>query len=101
MQRQKNVIIVGASDKGQNLALFSNYGNLNTINAPGVGIVSAVPGNKFESMDGTSMASPVVAGAIALYKSIKPNATNIEIKRKLISTSQKGKVINVEKFLKS
>lgn len=101
MQRQKNVIIVGASDKGQNLALFSNYGNLNTINAPGVGIVSAVPGNKFEPMDGTSMACPVVAGAIALYKSIKPNATNIEIKRKLISTSQKGKIINVEKFLKS
>jgi subtilisin family serine protease len=59
-----------------------------------------VPGNNFAAMDGTSMAAPIVSGAIALYKSIYPNATNSEIKRKLKSSSQIGNVINVEMLLK-
>jgi subtilisin family serine protease len=82
------------------MAEFSNYGKFNTIQAPGVQIVSAIPGNKFEAMDGTSMAAPIVAGAVALYKSLRPNATNEQIKNKLFQTAQPGDVINVELFLK-
>jgi subtilisin family serine protease len=100
MQRYENAIIVGAVDKRMQMAEFSNYGKFNTIQAPGVQIISAIPGNKFEAMDGTSMAAPIVAGAIALYKSLRPNATNREIKNKLIQTAQQGGVINVELFLK-
>jgi subtilisin family serine protease len=100
MQRYENAIIVGAVDRDMKLASFSNYGAFNTICAPGVQIVSAVPGNSFAAMDGTSMAAPIVSGAIALYKSIYPNATNSEIKRKLKSSSQIGNVINVELLLK-
>jgi subtilisin family serine protease len=100
MQRYENAIIVGAVDRDMNIASFSNYGNFNTICAPGVQIVSAVPGNKFAPMDGTSMAAPIISGAIALYKSIYPRATNSEIKRKLKSSSQSGNVINVELLLK-
>jgi len=99
MQRYKNAIIVGAVDKRLQMAEFSNYGDFNTIQAPGVQIVSAIPGNKFEAMDGTSMAAPIVAGAVALYKSINPNATNSEIKNKLIQTAYSNRVINVELFL--
>jgi subtilisin family serine protease len=100
MQRYENAIIVGAVDRDMKLAIFSNYGAFNTICAPGVQIVSAVPGNSFESMDGTSMAAPIVSGAIALYKSINPNASNSEIKKKLKNSSQIGNVINVELLLK-
>lgn len=100
MQRYNNAIIVGAVDQKKKLAGFSNYGDFNTIHAPGVQIVSAIPGNTFKAMDGTSMAAPIVAGAIALFKSLHPNATNSVIKEKLINTAQEGKIINVVSFLK-
>jgi subtilisin family serine protease len=99
MQRYSNAIIVGAVDKNKKLASFSNHGEYNTINAPGVQIVSAIPGNNFEPMDGTSMATPIVSGAVALYKSVHPSATNTEIKRKLNSSAQAGKILDVELFL--
>lgn len=100
MQRYENAIIVGAVDQRMRMAEFSNYGKFNTIQAPGVQIVSAIPGSAFEAMDGTSMAAPIVAGAVALYKSLHPNATNKEIKNKLVQTASQGGVINVELFLK-
>jgi subtilisin family serine protease len=100
MQRYENAIIVGAVDKRMQLAEFSNYGKYNTVQAPGVQIVSAIPGNAFEAMDGTSMAAPIVAGAVALYKSLHPNATNKEIKNKLVQTARQGGVIQVALFLK-
>jgi subtilisin family serine protease len=100
MQRYENAIIVGAVDQRNQLAEFSNYGEYNTVQAPGVQIVSAIPGGVFEALDGTSMAAPIVSGAVALYKSLNPNATNPEVKRKLTQTTQQGGVINVELFLK-
>jgi subtilisin family serine protease len=100
MQRYENTIIVGAVDRRMKFAEFSNYGDFNTIQAPGVQIVSAIPGNTYAPMDGTSMAAPIVSGAVALYKSIYPDATNKEIKEKLINSAQHLKVINVESFLK-
>lgn len=100
MQRYENTIIVGAVDRRMKFAEFSNYGDFNTIQAPGVQIVSAIPGNTYAPMDGTSMAAPIVSGAVALYKSLYPNATNKEIKSKLVQTAQQGGVINVELILK-
>ncbi len=72
MQRSKYTIKVSAVDKHENKASFSNYGEFSTISAPGVHIYSSVPGNRYEYMDGTSMAAPVVSGGIALIKSINP-----------------------------
>ncbi len=100
MQRYENAIIVGAVDRRMQMAEFSNYGNYNTVQAPGVQIVSAIPGNAFEAKDGTSMAAPIVAGAVALYKSLHPNASNQEIKNKLVQTAQQGGIVNVELLLK-
>lgn len=54
---------------------FTNYSTGTNISAPGVSVYSSFPRQSFEMKDGTSMASPIVAGAIALMKSIKPDIT--------------------------
>ncbi len=64
------------------LADFSNYGKNNVdIFAPGAEIYSAVPGNKYESYGGTSMAAPAVAGVAALIRSYYPTLTAAQIKK--------------------
>jgi subtilisin family serine protease len=76
-QRPKNIIIVSAVDKNNrntSKAEFSNYGEYSTVSAPGVGIYSSY-GAGYMSMDGTSVASSVVAGSIALMKSLNRNIT--------------------------
>lgn len=58
---------VGASDEKDVIAEFSNFGKLVDVFAPGVGILSTFPNGKTETLDGTSMASPHVAGIGAYY----------------------------------
>lgn len=80
-----NMITVGASAKtnDENLvASFSNYGKHSVdVFAPGVAIYSTVLGSEYENNDGTSMASPVVAGVAAVLKSYFPKLTYADIKR--------------------
>jgi hypothetical protein len=79
------------------MANFSNYGATTVhIGAPGVKILSTVPGNKYDSFNGTSMASPHVAGAAALLKAMYPKASWKRIKARLlynadITTALSGK----------
>jgi subtilisin family serine protease len=58
---------VGASDETDTIADFSNFGKVVDVFAPGVGILSTFPGGKTETLDGTSMASPHVAGLGAYF----------------------------------
>jgi subtilisin len=54
--------------------------------APGVDIISAVPGNRYKSMSGTSMATPHVAGLAALLFEAKPGATIDEVERAILKS---------------
>jgi thermitase len=71
------VIAVSAVDNRLNRAVFSNYiSDIEMgIAAPGVQIYSTIPSNKYASFNGTSMATPYVAGLLGLMKSIKPKLT--------------------------
>jgi subtilisin family serine protease len=91
MQRNRSGIKVSAIDPNGEKASFSNFGKYSTISAPGVHIYNSIPGNRYDYLDGTSMAAPIVTGGIALIKSLKPDISN----RDLIELIQKtGKPIN-------
>ncbi len=82
-----SVIAVGATDSGDNLANFSNAGPGIELVAPGVQILSTVRGSNYETMDGTSMATPYVAGVAALIRSAEPNLTAAQVRDRLKTTA--------------
>ena len=65
---------VAASTKSDFKAGYSNFGPCVDIFAPGSGIISAYPNRKFETLDGTSMATPHVSGVFAVLLSTKSYA---------------------------
>jgi cell wall-associated protease len=86
----KTWIEVGASDRDQSPAPFSNYGKKSVnVFAPGVQIFNTYPEGKYKSMEGTSMASPVVAGLAALIRSYYPHLTAIQVKKAIESSVEK------------
>jgi subtilisin family serine protease len=82
-----NQINVAATTVDDFMIYFSNRG-YRTVNiaAPGVGIFSTIPGNRVESMDGTSMAAPLVSGVAALLLSARPSATAQQIKSAILNS---------------
>jgi subtilisin family serine protease len=72
-----NLIFVAASDARDNLASFTAYGKNNVkLAAPGVDILTYIPGGLIVPASGTSYAAPMVSGTLALMKSLVPGATN-------------------------
>lgn len=82
-----SIIAVAATDRADRLASFSNWGATTVdVAAPGVGILSTVPNTRYASYSGTSMATPHVAGTIALMAAANPQATAAQLKAALLST---------------
>lgn len=82
-----NVITVGATYKNEFFAPFSNYGTkMVDIAAPGMLIHSAIPGNEYLQVSGTSQAAPYVANVAAKIKEANPTLRPVDIKKILLGT---------------
>ena len=85
-----DVIGVVSVDRTNNRASGSSYGTWGDVAAPGADIWSTYYNGSYWPKSGTSMASPVVAGVAALYKSVHPDATPAQITARLKATATKG-----------
>ena len=72
-------------NKDDSFACFSNFGSLIELAAPGVNIYSTWLNGGYNTISGTSMASPHVAGAAALYMANNPNASPADVRSALIA----------------
>lgn len=88
-----NWLEIGASSYAKGLSLpaeFSNFGKKTVdLFAPGVDVYSTMPDNGYDSLSGTSMASPAAAGAVALALSVDPSMDADAVKALMIDTSRR------------
>jgi len=102
----QKAVTVGASTLADERAYFSNYGKCNDIFAPGLNIQSTWIGSKYavNTISGTSMASPHIAGLLAYFLSLQPakdsgyavaTITPKQLKDDLISIATKGALSDV------
>jgi serine protease len=95
-----NLVAVAATDSSDKLASFSNYGKTTVdIAAPGVSILSTLPNGKYGTYSGTSMATPHVAGALALVWDAHPTWTYKQVISAVLDTADRvpsltGKVVS-------
>ncbi|MDY6055771.1 S8 family peptidase [Micrococcus sp.] len=99
----RNTITVAASDSSGRRSSFSNYGSAVDVTAPGSGILSTVNtgrttpyGPGYASYNGTSMATPHVAGLTALMLAASPGLTPAQVEATLKSTSRPMPVVCAE-----
>jgi subtilisin len=86
----KSGIAVGAVDRNNNIADFSDRSGTNQIayvTAPGVKVYSSVPNNQYATYSGTSMAAPHVAGVVALMLSANPNLSDAQVRQIVTETA--------------
>ena len=103
------VICVAASDGNDKLSSYSYYGAAFgelgqagvAIAAPGDQVMSTIPGGGYDFKSGTSMAAPMVTGALAAAWTVHPNATSFEIRNRVIQGSDTVGGLTIEQVEKS
>ena len=80
-------LAVGATDRTDQRAFFSNYGKYVDVAAPGMDILSTFPDAGYAESSGTSMAAPHVAGVAAMILAIHPEFTNADVENVLLNTT--------------
>ncbi len=84
-----NIISVAATNNADDKAWFSNYGtNTVHVGSPGTSICSTYPNSSMARMDGTSMATPIVAGIAAMMLHEKPEFSGYQVKSLLFSAAE-------------
>ena len=90
-----NIIAVAATTSTGGLAPYSNYGATTVdVAAPGSGIYSTLPGDVYGGMSGTSMATPMVTGAVALMLSANRSLTVTQVKQRVIAGADESPAAN-------
>lgn len=92
-----NVLSVGAMDESDQIPDFSSSQEFNrpdsplvpSLVAPGVRVLSCIPGNRFAEMDGSSMATPHIAGMAALLMGAKADATIDQVEQAILGSCQR------------
>jgi len=88
-----NSITVAASGPNDEKPSWSNYGTAKVhLASPGLNITSTLPGNKYGDLSGTSMATPLVSGLVALMKAQNPSLTGAQARAILQVTGAKAQV---------
>lgn len=85
------VIGVGATTNDDFRAVFSNFGTDVDVAAPGVGVISTYPQNRYAAGWGTSFSTPYISGTVALMRSVNAATTAVSATRTLSSTGSKVK----------
>ena len=82
-----NILTVASTDRNDTISTFSNWG-LNTVDitAPGTSILSTLPNNTYGILNGTSMATPHVSGAVVLAWAQFPGFSNQQIKNQILGS---------------
>jgi serine protease len=95
--RVASALVVGATTKTDQRASFSNFGSCVDLFAPGQEITSAwhTSNSATKTIDGTSMAAPHVAGAVAIYLSLYPTASPNQVESALVSKTVNGRLTQI------
>lgn len=92
--REPIAITVGATSQSDTRASFSNFGRCLDIFAPGVEILSTMPGSRYSQLNGTSMAAPHVAGVAALILEANPTLSPGQVSSLILGGSTSGQVVS-------
>lgn len=88
--KNDNLLIIASTSSNGALSYFSNYGKINVdVAAPGSNVYSTTPGNRYESMSGTSMATPTTVGVLAEILAHHPELSPIDLKNAIMANVTK------------